>query len=283
MRLSPRIRRLRSDLKAMEKLRDESSILDFSIPSAMHGGPPEVYVVRFHGKGLWKPDESNEIVTRELHEVTIKLGASYPRQIPELQWRTPIFHPNISGSGVVCLGGYSTHWAPSLQLDELCEMLWDMIRFHNLDVESPYNRAAAVWAKTQKRFQLPVDPRPIRDARICEEDSNNELPHEYLLSDRPAGDPAEQSNHASSSNGSTTGAIGSDRPGSDESFDSLVANALRNDSSARSIDRSESADQPPDILFLDGHESEEIVDAEIIEVDGAGNEVSPESPLIEWL
>ena len=61
---------------------------------------------------------------RDQHEVTIRLGANYPRMMPELSWKSPIFHPNISGSGVVCLGGYGTYWVPSLNLDELCEMLW---------------------------------------------------------------------------------------------------------------------------------------------------------------
>ena len=83
--------------------------------------------------------------------------------MPELTWMSPIFHPNISASGVVCLGGYGTHWVPSLSLDELCEMLWDMIRYRNYDVDSPYNREAALWARTQTQYFLPVDDRPIRD------------------------------------------------------------------------------------------------------------------------
>jgi hypothetical protein len=83
--------------------------------------------------------------------------------MPELSWLSPVYHPNISASGVVCLGGYGTHWVPSLSLDELCEMLWDMIRYRNYDVESPYNREAALWAKAQSAFRLPVDERPIRD------------------------------------------------------------------------------------------------------------------------
>jgi hypothetical protein len=95
--------------------------------------------------------------------VHIHLGAAYPRMMPELAWKTPIFHPNISGSGVVCLGGYGTHWVPSLNLDELCGMLWDMIRYENFDVDSPYNREAALWARTQRGLRLPVDNRPLRD------------------------------------------------------------------------------------------------------------------------
>ena len=67
----------------------------------------------------------------------VTLGASYPRLQPELAWQTPIFHPNISAGGVVCLGGYGTYWVPSLNLDELCEMLWDMVRYANFDVLQP--------------------------------------------------------------------------------------------------------------------------------------------------
>jgi hypothetical protein len=107
------------------------------------------------------------VAVRESHEVRIKLGASYPRMMPELTWLSPIFHPNISASGVVCLGGYGTHWVPSLSLDELCEMLWDMIRYRNYDVDSPYNREAALWAKTQTQYFLPLDDRPIRDRMAC--------------------------------------------------------------------------------------------------------------------
>jgi hypothetical protein len=163
VRESPRIRRLRSDLRAIERLKDESSILDFSTNRPAGGGPPDYYVFRFDGRGFFRPEGSREVQMRDFHEMTIQLGAAYPRMMPELAWRTPIFHPNISASGVVCLGGYGTHWVPSVNLDELCHMLWDMIRYQNFDVESPYNREAAAWAKTQTRFRLPIDARSLRD------------------------------------------------------------------------------------------------------------------------
>lgn len=163
MRESPRIRRLRSDLRGLEQLRDESTIFDFVVPGPLHLGLPEGYIVRYRGPGLWREPNSEDVVLRQEHEVGIALGATYPRMMPELSWRTPIFHPNISGSGVVCLGGYGTHWAPSLSLAELCNMLWDMIRYQNFDEESPYNREAAYWAKHQKELALPLDPRPLRD------------------------------------------------------------------------------------------------------------------------
>ncbi len=157
-RESPRTRRLRTDFKALSATKAESSILDFQY----FGVPADVYKIRFQGRGLWRPDGAIPQI-REQHEVAIRLGASYPRMMPELKWQTPIFHPNISASGVVCLGGYGTHWVPSLNLDELCQMLWDMIRYKNLDVESPYNREAASWVKTQKTYAFPIDARPLRD------------------------------------------------------------------------------------------------------------------------
>ena len=156
---SPQIRRLRSDRLALEALREESTVLRFRA----WGSPPQRYVVEFHGQGLTR--ERGRVAVRDTHEVEIKLGASYPRVVPELRWLTPIYHPNISEIGLVCLGGYGTHWAPSLQLDELCVMLWDMVRFHNYDIRSPYNRDAALWAANQTTFAFPTDARPLRDLR----------------------------------------------------------------------------------------------------------------------
>lgn len=170
---SPRVRRLHSDQRSLKQLRADSSILQYVAMSGSQDAP-ESYLITFHGRGLWRGDQG-EILVRERHEVLIKLGAAYPRSTPELGWRTPIFHPNISAGGAVCLGGYGTHWTPSLMLDELCAMLWDMIRYQNYDVDSPYNREAATWAKGQAQFALPVDSRPIRD-RVAGEAPQRQLP-----------------------------------------------------------------------------------------------------------
>jgi len=162
---------LRSDQKALAQLAADSSIFEFS----PYGTPADFYILRFHGRGFYKPDPGGEVLVREEHEVQIRLGASYPRMMPELAWKSPIFHPNISASGVVCLGGYGTYWVPSLALDELCGMLWDMIRYENFDETSPYNREAAAWAKNQTFFRLPIDGRPLRD-KLAARASDDMLP-----------------------------------------------------------------------------------------------------------
>ena len=156
---SPRLRRLNNDLAALERLRDDSTVLTFRAT----GRPAQQYVIEFHGKSLAR--HRGKVSVSDRHVVEIKLGASYPRTMPEIRWVTPIYHPNISEIGMVCLGGYGTHWVPSLNLEELVGMLWDMARYHNYDVRSPYNRDAALWVAGQGVFTFPLDPRPLRDLR----------------------------------------------------------------------------------------------------------------------
>ncbi len=158
IRKSPRQRRLEADYVAIQQLAAESSIFEFQASSLL----PESYRMIFKGSGAWKT-ERRTVAIRERHEIIVELGAAYPRMMPGLNWQTPIFHPNVSASGVVCLGGYGANWVPSLRLDELCVMLWDMIRYQNFDVMSPYNREAALWARDQQDFRFPLDPRPLRN------------------------------------------------------------------------------------------------------------------------
>ena len=158
MRKSPRERRLNSDFRSVQQLQEQSTI--FSLQAT--GNPPQKYRLVFKGAGFQR-DRNGVITVSQHHEVLVELGAAYPRMIPNLAWQTPIFHPNISNNGVVCLGGYGTHWVPSLTLSEMCTMLWDMIRYKNFDSDSPYNREAAMWAKVQNDFQFPIDQRSIRD------------------------------------------------------------------------------------------------------------------------
>lgn len=156
---TPRTRRLRADHEAMKTLKENSTILDFQA----FGDPPERYLITFKGKGLVRRSETEAVETADVHRVEIRLGIDYPRSRPDLQWLTSIYHPNISAVGAVCLGGYSTNWVPSLGLAELCEMMWDMVRYANYDPKSAYNYAAGRWSESQTQFDFPLDPRSIRD------------------------------------------------------------------------------------------------------------------------
>jgi hypothetical protein len=156
---TPRMRRLKADGDALKLLKENSTIVDFQA----FGDPPERYMITFKGKGLHRKSEADPVEVAEVHRVEIRLGIDYPRSRPDLQWLTAIYHPNISAVGAVCLGGYSTNWVPSLGLSELCEMLWDMVRYANYDPKSAYNYAAGRWCETQTQFDFPLDARNLRD------------------------------------------------------------------------------------------------------------------------
>ena len=203
MHQSPRTRRLRNDFVALERVRSESSIFRFTT----QGDPPNYYAIVFKGRGLWR--DRGKVKTLETHRVEIKLGSSYPRTIPELRWMTPVYHPNISEIGMVCLGGYGTHWVPSVQLDELCVMLWDMARYHNYDIRSPYNREAALWVANQTNFRFPTDERPLRDLRAALGRIDDE-PHSEALDE-----------DAANLGGPKTAVRGSRRRGEPERIDHL--------------------------------------------------------------
>jgi ubiquitin-protein ligase len=156
---TPRTRRLRADHEALKTLKENSTIVEFQA----FGDPAERYLITLKGKGLIRKSEGDPVEVADVHRVEIRLGIDYPRSRPDLQWLTSIYHPNISAVGAVCLGGYSTNWVPSLGLAELCEMLWDMVRFANYDPKSAYNYAAGRWSETQSQFDFPLDSRPLRD------------------------------------------------------------------------------------------------------------------------
>ena len=71
------------------------------------------------------------------HMAEVILGANYPREAPRVRWLAPIFHPNISASGVVCLGGYGTHVRETAELF----MRLNLIQIIASDGHSPRTRA----------------------------------------------------------------------------------------------------------------------------------------------
>jgi hypothetical protein len=188
---SPRRRRLESDHARIRELAAASSIFSFAVTHPQpHVGPPETYRFRYRGPSVHRVTPGYGQPRVELlgeHEVLVQLVAEYPRSAPHMRWVTPIFHPNISGNGAVCLGGWGTHWAPSLHLDKLCEMLWDMLRFANYDTRSPFNQQAAHWLRSQREFRFPLDSRELRDAPVSEP-----LPPAGRLVDAPQRAPREE-------------------------------------------------------------------------------------------
>ncbi len=169
--------RLEKELADLEKLRSESSILEFR----HQNDPPDRYQFRFNGKSLVPGKGEAGVKIGDHQEVEISLGTEFPRRKPQVRWLTPILHPNISG-GSVCFGNFANNWTPSIRLADLAEILWDYSRLAILNAESGYGGpAGATWQQLDRKFGFPVDKRPLRDKVLPNDVGSSPL--------RPAGGP----------------------------------------------------------------------------------------------
>ena len=95
-------------------------------------------------------------VTRQTR-LRIVLPARYPFQPPVATLLTPVWHPNVFPSGVICLG---TRWLASEGLDLFVQRLARLLTFDSLLVNtaSPANRAAAEWYTRTRRLRPDAFP-----------------------------------------------------------------------------------------------------------------------------
>jgi hypothetical protein len=149
-----RLRRMQADWADLQDLVARSPAFRLE----HEGTPPERYTVTFHGPGLvWRPGAPAPSLHR-VHQWTIDLHLTYPRQRPGLHWLTPIFHPNIlppARNGGVCTG----RWAPAESLADLCVRLAEMVVYQRYNLEDPLDSIAAAWVRAHRdRFPLEAGP-----------------------------------------------------------------------------------------------------------------------------
>ena len=150
--------RFAAELELMQALAKESSILEFEA----QGDAPEEYKIKLLGRGIAKVSHSGqEVEFVELHQIEIRFGYAYPERPPEVRWKTPIFHPNISVIGHVRMDDCGLPWHEEMTLDVVCERLWDVARGAYVDVEKSNNYTAKKWYASQNVVTLPVDLRPL--------------------------------------------------------------------------------------------------------------------------
>ena len=101
---TPKMRRLANELRMMNELKQESSLVEFTADPADY---PNQYRVTFNCLGLaYKPDFSGPPPAnwrqlsypwlRREHTALIYLPAQYPDQPPRITLETPLFHPNTT-------------------------------------------------------------------------------------------------------------------------------------------------------------------------------------------
>ncbi|CCI21707.1 ubiquitin-conjugating enzyme E2 [Microcystis aeruginosa] len=123
------------------------------------GNPPYEYIIEYRCKGIEQVNGNNPVY-RNTHQVKIKLGTNYPREKPDAEFLTPIFHPNVFADRDVCLGEY---WTPGETLAELVLRIGKIIQYSKdvLNLDSPANSTAKTWA-SNNMSRFPVDTQTFK-------------------------------------------------------------------------------------------------------------------------
>ena len=151
--------RLAAELELLQALAEKSAIIEFEA----EGDAPQEYKIKLLGRGISKVSHSGqEVEYVELHQIEITFGYAYPERPPDIRWKTPIFHPNISVIGHVRLDDCGLPWHEEVTLDVICERLWDVARGAYVDVDKSNNYTAKKWYSDQSVVRLPVDHRSLQ-------------------------------------------------------------------------------------------------------------------------
>lgn len=135
--MTPRSRRLISDLRLMEQLSQQGTV-----SYRTEGSPPETYHLMLNVAGPAVKDD--HLVVRHVHRCTAYLHRDYPRRPPLLVWMTPVFHPNLLGpdrNGGVCIGS----WSASESLADLTVRLIDLLTLRSFNLDDALDTDAAHW------------------------------------------------------------------------------------------------------------------------------------------
>jgi len=152
--------RLLADQERLTALAAASTIFRFEPV----GNAGDRYLLLFRGRGLAREVAAPSVVTLiELHRIELRLPFAYPDAAPDIHWLTPVWHPNVSFSGLVSMDDVGLAWTKDLPIDVVCERLWDVARAAYFNLDRAVNTAAKNWFEAENRPGLPVDPRPLCD------------------------------------------------------------------------------------------------------------------------
>lgn len=165
---SPRMRRLRADHERMMELAARTDVVEVKVLQSTPGMPPERYLVTYKVPSIIGVEKSGRPKMGNKHQVEVYLHSDYPQRWPGLQWKTPIWHPNINhANGSVCID--AAWWGAARSLDRLVIMMGEMLQYKNFHDDPtkppfPWDKEAAAWCREFRRKNpnfFPTDKREL--------------------------------------------------------------------------------------------------------------------------
>ena len=155
--------RLKFEHDQMTKLIENSNFISFT-----HNSQLNEYTVKFTCNGLTIKNQ-RPVISAE-HAVKITLTVDFPHKVPEFEWLTDIFHPNIKKPKVCILG---KAWYPTRHLDDICIQLGEMIQYKNYNIKPReyLDQDAKIYVEHHRHSnEFPIDTRPLLKVSYKTED-----------------------------------------------------------------------------------------------------------------
>ncbi len=111
---------------ALRRIQRELQDLQSDPPTSCSAGPVESDLFRWEGC-IFGPDDSPYV--GGVFKLTIQFPVDYPFKPPHVQFKTPIYHPNVNSAGMICLDILKQQWSPALTISKvllsICSLLTD--------------------------------------------------------------------------------------------------------------------------------------------------------------
>jgi ubiquitin-conjugating enzyme E2 D/E len=140
---------------AMRRIERELQDLRKDPPSSCSAGPAGSDLFRWEGC-IFGPEGSP--YHGGVFKLTIQFPVDYPFRAPHVQFSTPIYHPNINSSGMICLDILKTQWSPALTISKVLLSISSLLTDPNPD--DPFvPEIARIYKENRAAYE--------QNARIC--------------------------------------------------------------------------------------------------------------------